>query len=103
VPEIEVRQLADVEQFLSRFRVEVSEEGTGTSHEVTLSRADYEHLGRAFRDPVSLIRACFEFLLSREPKEQILSSFDVAQIGTFFPEFEREIGRLAPGGQQESP
>jgi len=103
VPEIEVRQLADVEQFLSRFQVEVSENGTGTSHEVTLSRADYERLGRAFPDPASLIRACFEFLLAREPKEQILSSFDVAQIGRFFPEFEREIGRLAPGDPSGPP
>jgi hypothetical protein len=28
----------------------------------------------------------------REPKESILSQFDVEVIGRYFPEFEREIG-----------
>ena len=43
--------------------------------------------------PEELIRACFRFLLAREPKESILRSFDVSVIGHYFPEFEREIGK----------
>jgi hypothetical protein len=35
--------------------------------------------------------ATFAFLLEREPKESILSSFDVSVIGRYFPGFEREI------------
>ena len=37
------------------------------------------------------MRACFAFLLEREPNESILSSFDVGVIARYFPEFEREI------------
>ncbi len=43
--------------------------------------------------PEEFIRACFDFLLEREPKESILRSFDVSQIATYFPEFEAEITR----------
>ena len=92
-----------VEQVLSRFTVRVSDDDTSTSHEVTLSRSDYERLGKGFRTPDALVRACFQFLLSREPAEQILSSFDVGQIEAYFPEFPREIGRLASRGQHERP
>ena len=103
MPQIEVEQRDDVEQFLSRFLVRVSDDTTSTSHEVTLSRSDYERLGSGFPSPDALVTACFEFLLSREPKEQILVSFDVGQIETSFPEFRREIGRFVPGGPQEPP
>ena len=33
------------------------------------------------------------FLLDREPKESILSRFDVTVISRYFPEFERELPR----------
>ena len=89
-PSIEV-QRTDVEQFLSRFTVNVSD-GHGTStHAVTLSGADWERLGARFRSPDDLVRASFTYLLAREPKEQILSSFDLSQISTYFPGWEREI------------
>jgi hypothetical protein len=84
----------DVEQFLSRFHVRVTDDdGTSTAHDVTLSGADFERLGRQHRSPEEFVRACLAFLLEREPKEQILSSFDVSQIAGYFPEFELEIGR----------
>jgi hypothetical protein len=89
-PVIEV-QRTDVEQFLSRFTVTVTD-GTGTStHDVTLSGADWDRLGRPFRSPEELVRSAFVFLLAHEPKEQILGSFDLSQIGTYFPGFEREL------------
>ncbi len=51
-PSIEV-QRTDVEQFLSRFTVNVSD-GHGTStHAVTLSGADWERLGARFRSPTT--------------------------------------------------
>jgi hypothetical protein len=93
MPEIEVNR-ADVEQFLSRFRVRVTDDdGTSSEHDVTLSRADHERLAGAQPTPEDFIRACFRFLLAREPKESIMRSFDVSQIATYFPEFEREITR----------
>ena len=83
---------SDVEQFLSRFRVTVvDDDGSRSRHDVTLSGSDFERLAGRYPTPESFIQACFGFLLARELKEQILPSFDVSQIGRYFPEFEREI------------
>jgi len=92
--DIEVSR-SDVEQFMSRFLVRVSDEGGTTSHVVTLSGGDYERLGRSYRTPEDFVRACFEFLLAREPKDQIMGSFDISQIRGFFPDFEAQIDRPA--------
>jgi hypothetical protein len=73
-----------------RFDVSVLQDGSSTEHRVTLSRSDLERLGSG-RAPEDLVRACFGFLLEREPKESILPSFDIGVIGRYFPEFERTI------------
>lgn len=91
--EIDVTR-SDVERFLSRFRVTVREGDSVTDHDVTLSAADFERLGGSHRSPEAFIRACFEFLLEREPKEAILSTFDVSAIRSYFPEFEQVINDL---------
>ncbi len=75
-----------------RFRVVVDDGGSSTEHDVTASTADVERLAGG-RTPEAFVKACFEFLLEREPKESILRAFDVAVIGRYFPEFEREISR----------
>ncbi len=93
--EIEVHG-SDVEHMLSRFTVRVREDGSESVHEVTLSASDFARLGEPYSSPEELIRACFEFLLEREPKEQILSSFDVSAIPTYFPEFEERISAPEP-------
>ncbi len=74
----------------SVFDVRVADERSTTQHRVTASNADLERLSSG-RAPEDFIRACFGFLLEREPKESILRSFDVSVIGGYFPEFEREI------------
>jgi hypothetical protein len=74
-----------------RFRVLVHEGGSGTEHDVTVSPGDLERFGSSHGSPEAFVRACFEFLLEREPKESILRSFDVAVIGRYFPEFETTI------------
>ncbi|HEU4355006.1 MAG TPA: hypothetical protein VFT27_05405 [Actinomycetota bacterium] len=88
---ISVLRGTDVERLFSRFEVTLEEDGAATRHVVTLSAGDYERLGGAYPTPEDFIRACFSFLLEREPKESILTRFDVAQIGDYFPEFERTI------------
>jgi hypothetical protein len=65
------------------------------SHVVTLSGADYERLGGNYRSPEEFVEASFRFLLEREPRESILGTFDISQIGGYFPEFEAEIDRPA--------
>ena len=90
-PVIEVAR-TDVEQFLSKFLVRVTEDDdTTSSHVVTLSGADWDRLGTGYRSPEMFVEACFTFLLQHEPKEQILASFDVSQISGYFPDFERAI------------
>lgn len=73
-----------------RIHVVVRDEGSSTHHEVTASAADLDRLGSG-RSPEAFVRACFGFLLEREPKESILRAFDVGVIATYFPEFERKI------------
>lgn len=91
--EIEVRTV-DVERLASRFGVRVTDDdGSATEHDVSLSAADRERLDAGYPDPEAFIRACFMFLLEREPKGSILPSFDVSQIATYFPEFEATIRR----------
>jgi hypothetical protein len=68
------------------FRVVVRDGGSSTEHEVTVSQADLDRLASG-RSPEAFVRACFEFLLEREPKESILRAFDVSVIGRYFPEF----------------
>ena len=92
MPQIEVSR-SDVEQFMSRFDVRVSDDEGTSNHVVTLSGSDYERLGRNYRTPEEFIEACFAFLLEREPKEQILPSFDVSQIASYHYEFEQVIDR----------
>ena len=72
------------------FHVTVREDDTASGHEVTVSADDVERLGRG-RTPEELLRACFEFLLEREPKESILRQFDLPLIGRYFPEYEHTI------------
>jgi hypothetical protein len=75
------------------FDVRVSESESESRHEVTLSEEDYRRLGEGYGSPDDFVRACFEFLLEREPKESILSRFDVSVISRYFPEFEETIRR----------
>ena len=75
------------------FDVRVSEGGTESRHEVTLSEEDYRRLGEGYGSPDEFVRACFEFLLQRESKESILSTFDISLISRYFPEFEETIRR----------
>ncbi len=73
------------------FEVRVAGGGSESRHRVTLSVATLDALGRGV-EASEFVRAAFAFLLEREPKEAILSRFDVSVIGRYFPEFEQEIG-----------
>ena len=68
--------------------------GEGESrHSVTFTRADFQRLAGDGDTPDGLVRRSFEFLLAREPKESILKSFALTDIGRYFPEYEREVGK----------
>jgi hypothetical protein len=72
-------------------QVTVREGGSETRHSVTLTRGDFQRLTTSEGTPEGLVRRSFEFLLAREPKESILRSFALPEIGRYFPEYEREI------------
>ena len=74
------------------FEVEVAEGRGATRHRVTLTAADFARLAGG-ATPERTVEAAFRFLLDREPKESILSRFDVSVIARYFPEFERELPR----------
>ena len=76
------------------YKVIVEEGGSRSKHTVVL-REDYcSKLTGGQIPPEELIRRSFEFLLERETKESILSSFDLPVIQRYFPEYERTIRRL---------
>ena len=73
------------------FDVTVKEGNSQTRHQVTMNEMTYRKLAGEESSPERLIEAAFEFLLEREPKESILSRFDVTVISRYFPSFEDEI------------
>jgi len=58
-----------------------------------MTRDVYERLTGAKCPLEELVRRSFEFLLEREPKESILSEFDITVISRYFPGYEAEITR----------
>lgn len=73
------------------FRVTVEESGSRTTHQVTVGSDYYQKLTGGAVAADELVRRSFEFLLEREPKESILSRFELPVIARYFPEYEREI------------
>ncbi|MGE4596176.1 MAG: hypothetical protein AAEA79_04365 [Nitrososphaerales archaeon] len=75
------------------FQVTVRDETSQSKHRVRMSH-DYPQKLANGKTPEEFIKTSFEFLLSKEPKESILSEFDLPKISTFFPEFEEEIKKM---------
>ena len=72
------------------FTVEVTEGSSSSTHRVTVSDKDLEGFG-AGAPAERLIEESFRFLLEREPKESILSRFELPVIARYFPEYPEEI------------
>ncbi|MEX2515094.1 MAG: hypothetical protein WD335_03125 [Candidatus Paceibacterota bacterium] len=63
----------------------------GTKHTVTLSRDYYQELTDEAVTPKRFVWASFSFLLQRESSADIMSSFALSDIQTFFPEYPEVI------------
>lgn len=88
-----VQNMADIEVTTvggDTFSVSVTEAGSSSTHEVTAVAADVERYGGG-ASAEELIAASFRFLLDREPKEAILSRFDLTVIERYFPEYSSRI------------
>ena len=74
--------------------VEIVEGERLSRHNVRVTRDDLVRWGAPGEDgPEELVERAFEFLLQREPAEQILKSFELSDILRFFPEFDKEMRR----------
>lgn len=91
--EFDVRCVTATDGWLCQ--VGITEGGSETGHSVTLTRADFQRLTTSGGTPEGLVRRSFEFLLEREPKESILKSFALPDIGRYFPEYEGEIRKVS--------
>lgn len=70
--------------------VSVNEENSRSEHTVYVDKNDFEGF-ESFENVESLVRESFYFLLDRESKESILSSFNLMKINDYFPSFTDEI------------
>ena len=73
--------------------VTVGADAGATRHRVSVERALLARLRPGAGEPNELVRDAFAFLLAREPREAILRDFALADIGRYFPGWEREIAR----------
>jgi hypothetical protein len=71
--------------------VTVGDDPAATAHAVTVQGDTLGALAPDDPDPGRLVSESFRFLLAREPRESILRSFELPLIGSYFPEWEREM------------
>lgn len=76
------------------YTVEVRESGGSTRHRVTVPSDDLSRYGGG-ASAETLLEESFRFLLEREPKEAILSTFEISVIERYFPGYPEEIRRRA--------
>jgi hypothetical protein len=73
--------------------VTVGEDAGATRHSVRVEPRSLERFGLPPGDPAPLVRAAFEFLVEHEARESILRSFELSEIGRYFPDWEGAVRR----------
>lgn len=84
MPDIRIEKLSD-----QSFQVRISEGNSESIHNVTIPEDLAEKLNPGRIE--ELLRASFLFLLDQEPKESILSQFELPLIMIYYPEYETEV------------
>ena len=72
-------------------QVAVGTDADATRHTVSVSQDALARLAPGHYDPDRLVRASFDYLLAREPRESILPSFELTVIERYFPGYEAAI------------
>jgi hypothetical protein len=81
------------------FDVVVRDARSESRHRVTISADDAARWAKLGADASHCVEAAMGFLTDREPKEAILSAFDIGVIRRYFPEFDNAFpGYLARVG-----
>lgn len=80
---------------LDELTFEVTVQGSSPTTHIVTVQPSYADKLTGGRTPVDeLIRLSFEFLLERESNTSILRRFDLPMIASYFPEYEKTIGKL---------
>ena len=90
MPEIKIDRISE-DNTKSVFKVEVVDEKSSSSHTVEVANDYYQKLTGGKISPEDLVIRSFKFLLQREPKEMIMSKFELPVISRYFPEYEDRI------------
>jgi len=69
----------------------IDADGSESTHTVFVNPEYIEKLGWDTESTEDLLKKSFEFLLERESKESILSSFDLKDISKYFLEYEEHM------------
>jgi hypothetical protein len=75
------------------FLVTIEEKSSSPEHTVTVDDDYYQNLTVGKTTKEELIKRSFEFLFEREPKESILSKFNLRIIKKYFLEYEQKISK----------
>ena len=86
---IQVRRTAEGDPL--EFEVVVREGKGETRHHTTMARETCERLTGGKHTPERCLEAAFQFLLDREPKESILSQFELSAIARYFSDYPDKI------------
>jgi hypothetical protein len=89
---IRIQKISEVKD-KSVFTVTIDDEKSGTTHTVEVDYPYYKKLTNGTIGMDDLVIKSFKFLLQREPKEMILSSFNLSKIAFYFPEYEKTVLR----------
>jgi hypothetical protein len=73
-----------------KFQVTIEEASGRTTHIITIKDSFLGFLPKNHSEE-EIVIAVFRFLLDREPKEAILTNFDISIIQNYFPKFLSEI------------
>jgi hypothetical protein len=70
------------------FNVVIRDARGESRHQVTLPADEARRWAQLGAEPSRCVEAVIRFLLDREPKESILSAFDMRVVRRYFPEFD---------------
>jgi hypothetical protein len=70
------------------FDVVVRDARGESRHRVTIEADEVERWAKLGAEPSDCVKAAMRFLVDREPKESILSAFDIRVIRRYFPQFD---------------
>jgi hypothetical protein len=62
-------------------------------HQVTIDAKEAGHWAKLGAEPSRCVEAVMRFLLDHEPKEAIMSAFDMGVVRRYFPEFDEAFPR----------